>query len=252
MVLQRRTIHHVLFALAGLMLAGGVRADSLALERHMARGTAAMEEAKSPADFQDAVREFGAAVQLAPDFADAWYNLGVAQEAAGDYAAALDSFGTYLKKAPNAPDRKAVQSRIFKLEYKADKQQKTPSTEAGVDLNGLWHFKRTFPASYGVAPEERDYRISVSNGNLTAQCSGASCIVRDMHGVVNGNTIQGSWEWKGYDYNGCHLPRRTYAFSADIVNSQTIAVNLKFVPINPTTCRFSPNESVVNETWKRQ
>lgn len=99
-------------------------ADDLAVQRHMARGNMAMQMASKPADYMDAVREFAAAVKLAPDLADAWFNLGVAQEAAHQNQAAIDSFNTYLEKKPDAPDHTTVQSRIFALEYKMEKANK--------------------------------------------------------------------------------------------------------------------------------
>jgi len=100
---------------------------SLEAERHMARGLAAMEDAKTQADFQDAIREFKKVIQYAPNWTDAWFNLGVAQESAGDFATAIKSFQTYLEKNPDTSDRKAVQTRIFKLEYKHEKSQKSKS-----------------------------------------------------------------------------------------------------------------------------
>jgi tetratricopeptide (TPR) repeat protein len=98
-------------------------------QRHMARGMAAMQLAKNPADFRDAVSEFRQATTLAPDWPDAWFNLGIAQESAGDYAGAIRSFRTYLAKSPQAADRNEVQTRIFGLEYKQERVAAQQATE---------------------------------------------------------------------------------------------------------------------------
>ena len=110
-----------ILALSSLSMAEHSYAGSMEAKRHMARGTAAMEMAKSPADFRDAVEEFSQAVKQMPDWANAWFNLGVAQESAEDYHGAIDSFKTYLKKVPKAADYDAVEARVFRLEYKMEK-----------------------------------------------------------------------------------------------------------------------------------
>jgi len=131
----------ILFSLG---IAAQAYAHPLAAERHMARGAVAMEIANSQVDYLDAVKEFSEAVKLAPDWIDAWFNLGVAQESAEDYQATINSFKTYLKIAPKASDAGAVQKRIFKLEYRVEKQLKQ-NKEAPVsanlqlpEINGLW------------------------------------------------------------------------------------------------------------------
>lgn len=93
-------------------------------KRHMARGQAAMEEAKDVADYQDAIIEFKKSIEYAPDWADAWFNLGVAQESAKNYTSAMESFNKYLALNPIAADSSEIEARIFKLEYKQEKQTK--------------------------------------------------------------------------------------------------------------------------------
>lgn len=92
--------------------------------KHMIRGQAAIEEAKTEADYQDAVTEFKKAIEYAPEWADAWYNLGVAQEKTGGYQDAIEGFNKYLKLNPNAADSSEVEARIFKLEYRQEKTQR--------------------------------------------------------------------------------------------------------------------------------
>ncbi len=142
-----RKLRLLALALLYLGLSNVANADSLEIQRHMARGGAAMQMAKQPSDYLDAINEFSAATKLAPNMADAWFNLGVAQESAQQYRAAIDSFNTYLKLKPDAPDRTAVQSRTFALEYKADKadremyeqQRRNEQVQAKANLfSGTW------------------------------------------------------------------------------------------------------------------
>jgi tetratricopeptide (TPR) repeat protein len=49
-------------------------------QRHFDRGLAAVEMAKTPDDYEEAIEEFRKAQALAPDWADVYYNLALIQE----------------------------------------------------------------------------------------------------------------------------------------------------------------------------
>lgn len=160
-------IVHIAFCiLLSIGFAGVAHADQEAAERHMARGTAALEIAEGPADFNDAVKEFREAVRLAPDWADAWFNLGVAQEKAEDYPGAIASLKTYLQKNANADDRKAVERRIFGLEYKQERQGRHDTDASKRDapnVTGTWRQH----GSDGYL----DYRLEISGQQtVTGRC----------------------------------------------------------------------------------
>jgi hypothetical protein len=96
-------------------------------ERRMARGTEAFKEAKSTADFQDAVKEFQQATLAAPWSGDAYFNLGLAQDKAGDYAGSLAS----LKLAQLAsPGSKDIKDLYYRVEYQRDKAAEQNSAAA--------------------------------------------------------------------------------------------------------------------------
>ena len=97
--------------------AGAVSEDA---RRHMARGQAAVEMAKSPAEYDSAISEFQAAARIEPNWPDPYYNLGLAQEKSGKLREAAASYKKYLQLAPNAPDAAKIQEQIYKLEYKAE------------------------------------------------------------------------------------------------------------------------------------
>jgi len=94
--------------------------------RHMARGQAAVEMAKSPVELEDAIKEFQEASRLAPNWPDPYYNLAILQEKTGKLKEAVASLKQYLRLAPNAPDAAKIQEHIYKLEYKAEQVLTVP------------------------------------------------------------------------------------------------------------------------------
>ncbi len=99
-------------------------------ERRMARGEAAFERAKEPAEYANAVREFQAAATAAPWFATPYFNIGVAEEKADHPKEAMESFRWYLLAAPDAKDAAEVKKRLFKLEYAAEQQGQAVAVNA--------------------------------------------------------------------------------------------------------------------------
>jgi len=88
--------------------------------RHFDRGMAAVEMAKTPADYEKAVVEFEKAKSLAPGWPDVYYNLGLIQDKAGMYSEAMENLRKYLHLAPDAKDAEAVRTLINKLDYKKE------------------------------------------------------------------------------------------------------------------------------------
>jgi tetratricopeptide (TPR) repeat protein len=109
--------------------------DEVALRRSMAKEWfAKAEEAEASGDRQGAIRRYACSLNLAPHPSTA-YNLGTVAEKSGDLAMALDGFRSYLKLAPEATDRPAIEARIAALEAKIS------------DLR-----KEIAPAAAGAAP----------------------------------------------------------------------------------------------------
>lgn len=118
-----------LLLLAVLLSVDAAPAPGEEARRHMMRGRAAMKTAAGPADFAVAAGEFEAAAKADPKLVEARYNAGVAHEKAGDAASALAQFRAYLAVAPKAKDAKAVQDRVYELEFVAEK---------AADAAGCW------------------------------------------------------------------------------------------------------------------
>jgi len=92
-------------------------------QRYMARGMAAAEMAKTPKDYERAVREFEQAAKLAPNWPDIYFNLGSVQAKAGNYGEAMRHYKRYLELAPKSPDAAKVREEIYKLEYRAEEEK---------------------------------------------------------------------------------------------------------------------------------
>ena len=85
-------------------------------KRHFDLGLAAVEAAKSPADYETAIREFEQAARLAPGWPEAFYCLGLVQEKAKIFPDAVKNFQQYLRLAPDAKNADEVRALIKKLE----------------------------------------------------------------------------------------------------------------------------------------
>ena len=94
--------------------------------RHMARGQAAVEIAKSPDEYDSAIKEFQQASRLAPDWPDPYFQLANLQEKTGKLKEAVASLKEYLRLVPNASDAAKIQEQIYKLEYKAEQVLTVP------------------------------------------------------------------------------------------------------------------------------
>jgi tetratricopeptide (TPR) repeat protein len=84
----------------------------------------AVKNAKQPSDFEAARKEYHSALILAPWWADVWVNLSAVDEELGRYTNAANDLRFYLRAAPNAPDRGAVETKIYELQYKAEQYRK--------------------------------------------------------------------------------------------------------------------------------
>jgi hypothetical protein len=94
--------------------------------RHMARGEAAVEIAKSPEEYDSAIKEFQEASRLAPGWPAPYYSIAILQEKTGKLMEAVASLKQYLRLAPNASDTVKIREHIYKLEYKAEQELTVP------------------------------------------------------------------------------------------------------------------------------
>ncbi len=165
--------NYCLFCIAILLFAAGNSAWAETVSRearkHMNRGMAATEMANSPADYEEAIREFEQAVRFAPDWPAPYFNLGYVQNEVGKYQKALDSYRQYLELAPNAPDTVQVQAEIDQIEYRLEKASVARQKEERIKKKysavlGRWQsmeYRRE-----GFRPATLNYEIRLRNGQL--------------------------------------------------------------------------------------
>lgn len=156
------------------------------------QATAAFKQAKTPAEYGDAVDAYRKALLLAPWAGDMYFNLGVAQQKAEKPLDAIQSFKLYLLATPDTPDREAILERIGGLKYTANKTRydwligRWKSTGQAIRLNGdkyppyysTIEFSRTGNIIEGGRPSTLwKLRAVISDAGITWQSSGriASC-----------------------------------------------------------------------------
>lgn len=89
--------------------------------RHMVRGMAAVEMAKSSVELEDAAEEFRMATEIAPNMAAAWFNLATLTARMNRYEEAIAAYNHYLALSPNADDASRVRDEVIKLQYRQEK-----------------------------------------------------------------------------------------------------------------------------------
>jgi len=94
------------------------------------KATYIFKNAKSEAEFNDAVDAYQKALLIVPWVPEYYYNLGTVQEKAGKFKEAINSLNLYLLAVPEAKDAKEVREHIGGLKYAAEKVAKATSSEA--------------------------------------------------------------------------------------------------------------------------
>ena len=106
-----------------------------AAKRYMGQGKAIMERAKSPQDYEEAIRVFEKAAGLAPTWPDIYDDLAYAQESAEKYPEAIKSLRKYLTLAPSYVDKKNYEVRIYKLEEKIKHKAEADKARAATEVD---------------------------------------------------------------------------------------------------------------------
>jgi len=117
----------LLFIVAGVPVARSADAPNTA-RAHFEKGSTAYDLGQ----FREAAREYEIAYRLKNDPA-LLYNIGQAYRFAGDTAEALRAYKAYLRRSPEAPNRREVDTQIVKLQRLVDEQRtSTTSPPHGV------------------------------------------------------------------------------------------------------------------------
>lgn len=206
-----------------LVLSAAVLAQDVPEEarRHLLRGQAALEMAKSPQDLQLAIRELEQAARFAPEWPDIHFNLGMVRAKAGDLAGAIASYNRYLQLAPGAADAQKVRDEVIKLEFR---QEQATVRQA---MSGVW------VGSGG------SYAVQMAEGKLTVSSNAKSLDSTDaeeifvplvgrmtmpvtaratfsMRGEVSGSLMRGDWRRGEYKLGDCVIPADSGSFEGEI------------------------------------
>jgi hypothetical protein len=195
--------------------------------RHMLRGIAAIEIAKSSGELSLAADEFGRATELDPKLSAAWYNLGSVQLKMGKFDAAIASYKQYLELEPKAEDAQKIQDELVKLEFR--QEQVNISTKRA----GTW-----------IASDGRAYLMKV-DGNLIAMetyesfstiRSGSSTTYMGSYNFrlqASGSQLVGTWKHAAFKVEKCLIPDE----SGDVTGELNDAVNTLVLHYVETTFR---------------
>lgn len=125
----------VLIILGGLFFLKGQDISDEA-RRHYIRGCTALEMAKNTEGFEEAVKEFNRAMDLAPNFPEIYLKLGEAYEKLDKCQEAIENLKKYLSFLTDKVKISDQKDKIYELEYKCEKsQQNTAKISA---LLGDW------------------------------------------------------------------------------------------------------------------
>jgi len=174
--------------------------------RSMARGEAKVKLGGA-GSYEGAVKEMEQAVLTAPWLADAYFNLGIVQEKADMFGQAIQNLRLYLLAAPQSPNAKAVQAKIYGLEVMREEQEKVRA------LAGSW--RSAGGNAYKVTVEGRKIRIEGSSlAKLTDGRSLKTWRIFDLE--TKGGSLEGSASVTRDSINGCSFPIETVPASGTI------------------------------------
>lgn len=194
--------------------------------RHMVRGLAAIEIAKSEAELALAEAEFLAATDIAPQMANAWFNLAKTQAQLGRFAAAIDSYRHYLQLAPTANDAGSVQDEIIKLKFRQELLAKTTArvgqwvgrSDAAIydlTLNGN---RVTLKTTTRMIPKDQITEHNSISGSYPVLKETSADYQLQLHG----DQVTGVWSRDAVPVMGvCSVPPDTSTASGQFVDSES-------------------------------
>lgn len=177
--------------------------------RHMIRGVAAIEMAKSNAELALAANEFRIATKLDPNLSAAWYNLGSVQSKLGQFNAAIQSYQHYLTLVPNAEDAQKVQDEIIKLEFRQE--------QVGKAISRVGRWIESDGTVFGMRVDGNRLTLTTQGHPITDNEAMASYTIVGSLPITNaeqlnfqleltGNQITGTWMHSSIKAEECTIP----------------------------------------------
>lgn len=229
-------------AICFIIMAGIASAQAIPEEarRHLARGEAAMEMAKSPDEYMPAIEEFQNAVRLAPHWPAAHYNLGLVYEKTGKLTEAIACFKEYLRLSPNASDAAQIRERIYKLEYRAEQVLTVPEIiKVLTSLSNEQAWRRTG----NCGPHLIEFRgADINSDEYVNVRTGFSLVGGDIYKPIQ---VQGPVLAYSFFANTC--PPGKYQMDDDCFGEAHITVEIvskKLVRVRQKSVRQDPNNFI--------
>ena len=190
--------------------------------RHLLRGTAAIEMARSEAELSLAAEEFRMATEISPDMAEAWFNLGAVQEKIGQYKEAAASYREYLALAPDAEDAPRLRDELIKLEFREEQRARVVG-RAGIWVDQGGNFFRavvngdhlTFEGTRHILQDEIK-----STYSLVGKLPTTSVEKVTYQLVVRGQNVIGAWTRSETTSDVCKIPGESADVTGQIDDAQ--------------------------------
>lgn len=184
--------------------------------RHIVRGAAAIEIAKTPEDLALAADEFRMATEIAPGMAAGWFNLGAVLAKTDKIEDSINAYRQYLMLAPNADDAQRVRDEIIKLEFRQERQVKE-QTAAGewIESDGTIYGLMVAGQKWKLFADKRPFDPDVDDryglGFGPLEMSGMNRPVEKItfNLDVRSGKASGTWQHDEITVDRCTIPTET-------------------------------------------
>ena len=148
------------------------------IRTQLQRGITGIEAAKTPNDFDAALKEFEGVVKLAPNWPDGHYYFGrVLPMVKGKSKQAINELNRYLELAPNAPDAETVKIEIQKLEKMRSLKRQSGSVGINVvKLSDGIYVRYVNPSTTTLTTLWRPVPIAIKKGDKIVSINGKSTV----------------------------------------------------------------------------
>ena len=150
-------------------------------KRYFVRADVVIKAAKNVADYLNAAEEFKKALQYAPDCPDIYYNIAMCYDKSATsgflidkerYSEAVKYYKKFIELKTDAPNKKAIQNRIYELEYKIEKLNEKFLVAKGrsVIVNGKKLNQKEVKSIMGNTDAFKSYNKGLSNNGKGNFC----------------------------------------------------------------------------------
>lgn len=190
--------------------------------RHMLRGMAAIEMAKSADELALAEDEFMMATEISPLLSTAWFNLGKVQTQLGKYGEAIASYRQYVTVAPAAEDAQKVRDEIVKLEFRQEQTAREKGRAGSwVSATGTWYHltldgnRMTLKTDHRRIPEEEVVSTYTLVGSMPIAPAHS-----EFQLTARGNRLTGTWNRGPLTAEKCAVPPDTAEVAGELIESE--------------------------------